>query len=190
MSSPSSSAPASPPRHRGRLRGGLGKYLLGRGIADLVPSIPAGTTERADDDDLDHSLAHISSSEVKPVTSRKGKPEKASSGAGNESGARFPPQICPQASDPIPSPLQLKQHRPQASAYFAELQSFNSFNGTHPTRSEFNQPSLRFGAGPFSVALVRAALKSCFRAKFEKLRRSSVPARRPHPSSSASIAAA
>ncbi|KAF7365844.1 hypothetical protein MVEN_00458600 [Mycena venus] len=213
MSSPSSSAPASPPRGRGRgkSRGGLGKYLRARGrggrgrpaefgtrlllegegpnpeeddeeaaerAAELAqkfsrrqlgtnadryvepepvldsdgepevepevdlssflerqrisdapgPSILPSTADTADDDDVDHSLAHISSNGIKPVTSRKGKVEQIEWDEGLD---------------------ELEREKASAEAIWD--------------------------------------LKSRFRAKSEKLRKSSVPAGRPHPSSSSTV---
>jgi hypothetical protein len=55
----------------------LSSFLERQRISDAPgPSIQASTTDAAEDDDVDHSLAHISSSGIKPTTSRKGKVER------------------------------------------------------------------------------------------------------------------
>ncbi|KAJ7340820.1 hypothetical protein DFH08DRAFT_963678 [Mycena albidolilacea] len=52
-------------------------FLKQQRISDAPgPSIQASTTDVVEDDNVSHSLAHISSSGIKPMTSRKGKVER------------------------------------------------------------------------------------------------------------------
>jgi hypothetical protein len=54
----------------------LSSFLERQRISDASGPSALPTVESADDDDVDHSLAHISSSGINPVPSRKGKVEE------------------------------------------------------------------------------------------------------------------
>ncbi|KAJ6477902.1 hypothetical protein C8R47DRAFT_644518 [Mycena vitilis] len=54
----------------------LSSFLQRQRISDVAGPSVLPTMESTDDDDVDHSLAHISSGGIKPVTSRKGKVEE------------------------------------------------------------------------------------------------------------------